>query len=251
MNKMDAQPGKIEEKQGFPWRWAIAIPILAAIFAAWFLLPVQMWLNAFTHWVNGLGAWGYPIFGLAYIIGTLTLEPGSILTVTAGVAFGGWAFPLVVVSATIGASLSFLVGRYVAREQVKAQVEKRPRFRAVDKAVSEDGWKIVALLRLSPLIPFNLQNYFFGITDVGFWHYLLATFFGIMPGTALYIYLGALGHAAAKGGTSAGGHPLKWVFLGVGLIATAVVAILISKKAKIRLDEIEDEHERQTMNAER
>jgi uncharacterized membrane protein YdjX (TVP38/TMEM64 family) len=115
-------------------------------------------------------------------------------------------------------------------------IEQRPRFKAVDQAVTENGWKVVMLLRLSPVVPFNLQNYFFGVTDIKFWHYVAATFVGIMPGTALYVYLGAIG--AAAGGAGSQGGAFKWTFFGVGLLATIVVTVLITRKAKARLDEL-------------
>jgi uncharacterized membrane protein YdjX (TVP38/TMEM64 family) len=103
------------------------------------------------------------------------------------------------------------------------------KFAAVDNAVTEEGWKIVVLLRLSPLVPFNVQNYLFGITDIPFPHYFAATCVGIIPGTVLFVYLGALGN------TSAG--RLEWVFFGVGLLATVTVAVLVTRKAKERLAE--------------
>jgi len=111
--------------------------------------------------------------------------------------------------------------------------ESKPRIKAVDQAVTEDGWKVVMLLRLSPMVPFNLQNYFFGVTDIKFWHYVAATFVGIMPGTAIYVYLGAIGAVAGSGSQ---GGALKWTFFGIGLIATVVVTVLITRKAKARLD---------------
>jgi membrane protein DedA with SNARE-associated domain len=85
------------------------------------------------------------------------------------------------IGATLGSSLAFLIARYLLRERIKRALHKRPKFKAVDEAVSEDGWRIVLLLRLSPLVPFNLQNYFFGITEIKFWQYMVATFVGIIP----------------------------------------------------------------------
>ena len=99
-------------------------------------------------------------------------------------------------------------------------------MRVVDRAIEEEGWKIVVLLRLNPLIPFNLQNYFFGATKIGFLPYLAATFFGIMPGGAAYIYLGALGKVAAVGGGT-----LKTALLGLGLAATVILVVIIARKA--------------------
>src|SRR5207248_10295897 len=100
---------------------------------------------------------------------------------------------------------------------------------ALDRAGAEEGWKIVGLLRLSPLVPFKLKSYAFGATGIPFMHFVAATFFGIITGTALYIYLGVLGAAAGEAG------PLKWVFFALGLVATIAVTALIARKAKQKL----------------
>ena len=217
--------------KGFPWKWVILAAILLAIMAAWFLLPVDEWIKQLRGWVDGLGPWGYVIYGLIYIGATIVLAPGAPLTIAAGLIFGGWGIPLVIVSATIGACLAFLIARHLARDRVKKAIYSRPKFKAVSDVVGEDGWKIVGLMRLSPAVPFNLQNYFFGVTDVKFWHYALATFFGIMPGSALYTYLGVIGGEAGGGSSST----LKWVFLGAGLVATIIVTVFVSKKANEKL----------------
>lgn len=218
-------------RQGPAWRrWALAVAALLALFGLWFVLPVEAWLAALRDWVDGLGPLGWLVFGAVYALATVALVPGSLLTLAAGVAFGLWAFPLIVVAATVGASLAFLAGRYLARERVQRAIAGRPRFKAVDRAVKEDGWQIVALVRLSPVIPFNLQNWFFGTTSVDFWHYLLATFFGIMPGTLLYVWIGSFG--AMAGGGSSSASTLKYIFFGVGLLATGVVTWMVTRKAK-------------------
>ena len=225
-----------EKNSHIPWLWIGLSLVLVVLMGAWFLLPVSEWLKSFNQWIESLGVWGYVIFAAVYIIATVLLAPGSPLTIAAGLAFSGWAFPLIVVAATIGAGLAFLVARHLARARVQRMIEQRPRFKAVDQAVTENGWKVVMLLRLSPVVPFNLQNYFFGVTDIKFWHYVAATFVGIMPGTALYVYLGAIGAAAGGGGFQGGAF--KWTFFGVGLLATIVVTVLITRKAKARLDEL-------------
>ncbi|MEO5733905.1 MAG: TVP38/TMEM64 family protein [Rubrivivax sp.] len=217
-----------------PWQWALGAAVLAALIAGWFLLPIQDWADAFQSWIEGLGPWGWVIFACIYIVSTVLLLPVSVLTIVAGLAFGlPIGFPLVVVSATVGATLAFLVARYLAQEKVESLVSKRPKFKAIKSAVSEGGWKVVALLRLSPVLPFNLQNYFYGITDIKLWQYVPATFVGIMPGTLLYVYLGAAGKAASGDG----GGALKWTFFGIGLLATVVVAVFVTKKAKAKLKE--------------
>ena len=215
-----------------PWTWIVLALAIVALFAGWFLLPVQDWLKSFNGWVEGQGVWGYAIFALVYILATVVLAPGAPLTIAAGLAFGLWAFPLVVAAATVGASLAFLIARYLAGDKVRGVIEKRPNLKAAEKAISEEGWKVVGLMRLSPAVPFNLQNYFFGVTEIPFWHYAAATFVGIMPGSLLYVYLGAAGKAATGAG---GGGALRWVFLGVGLLATVAVTVFVTKKAKAKL----------------
>jgi uncharacterized membrane protein YdjX (TVP38/TMEM64 family) len=229
------------QKREIPWLWVGFAVLLIALTAAWFVLPVSDWLKSFNQWVASLGALGYVIFAAVYVVGTVVLAPGSPLSIAAGLVFSSWGLPLVIVAATIGAGLAFLVARYIARERVARMTEHRPKFKAVDRAVTEEGWKVVLLLRLNPVVPFNLQNYFFGLTDIKFWHYLTATFVGIIPGAALYVYLGAIGAAA---GTGDSGSVLKWVFFGVGLLATVVVTVLIARKAKAKLDALGVEEER-------
>ena len=179
------------KSSGFsPWHWALGAVVVAALVAGWFLLPIEAWSDTFQAWIKGLGPWGWLIFAAVYIVGTVLLVPGSVLTIAAGLAFGlAIGFPLVVVSATIGATLAFLVARYLAHDKVESLMQKRPKFKAIQSAVSEGGWKVVALLRLSPVLPFNLTNYLYGITDLKLREYVAATFVGIMPGTLLSVYV--------------------------------------------------------------
>ncbi|MEM9303271.1 MAG: TVP38/TMEM64 family protein [Pseudomonadota bacterium] len=219
------------------WKWVIAGLFVAAVAGLWILAPVDEWIRNFNAWLAEVGPLGWIVYGVVYIVACVALLPGSALTLAAGLAFGLAAFPLVVVSATLGAWAAFLVGRYLARDAVSKRFADSERFRAVDEAVAQEGWKIVGLMRLSPLVPFNLQNYLFGLTDVKFWHYAWATFFGIMPGTLLYVYFGAAGRAALNeaAGAADSSSPLRWVFLVVGLIATLAVTVIVTRAAKQRL----------------
>jgi uncharacterized membrane protein YdjX (TVP38/TMEM64 family) len=216
------------------WKGLAAIAAVGALVAAWWFLPVASWIETFRVWVAEQGIWGHVIFAAVYAAATVALAPGALLTLAAGLAFGLQGFPTVIIGATIGAALAFLVGRYFARAWVERQIEKSRIFLAIDKAVAEDGWKIVGLMRLSPLVPFNLQNYFFGVTKVGFWPYLITTFFGIMPGALLYVWIGSLGAVA---GASSGDEAslYKNIAYVVGLAATALVTIIVSRKARQKL----------------
>ena len=163
-------------------KMAVVLAIVAALIAVWAFLPIGAWIEMLRIWVRTQGLFGHVVFALVYALAAVALAPGSALTLAAGFAFGLAGFPTVLAGATVGAGLSFLVGRHLARGWVEQQTAASPTFRAIDKAIESEGWKIVGLMRLSPLVPFNLQNYFFGVTKLGFWPYLVTTFFGIMPG---------------------------------------------------------------------
>ena len=216
-------------------RLVVLILIVIALFLAMRFLPVQQWLRSFSDWVGEMGAAGIFIFIVVYALATVLMAPGSILTIGAGFAFGLWkGFLAVSAGATLGASLAFLVARFIAREKIEAIAQRNEKFRNLDRAIGEQGAKLIFLLRLSPVIPFNLSNYFYGLTGVRFWPYVLASWIGMMPGTFLYVYIGTAGKAAVA--AAAGGEAVKhgwqyWTFLGVGLAATVIVTIWVTKIA--------------------
>jgi uncharacterized membrane protein YdjX (TVP38/TMEM64 family) len=204
----------------------ITLSILSAV------LPVKHWVLEFIGWVKQLGAAGVAFFIVAYAIATVLFLPGWIFTVSAGLIYGIIGGTVVALTgAVIGSSLAFFIARYLLRKNIEQMTKNNPRFAAIDQAIGRNGWKIVGLLRLSPLIPFNLSNYFYGITAISFESYLVVSAVGMIPGTLLYAYLGAIGHVGLSGGPA---HHSKWqyVFLGVGLVATIVVTILVSRIAK-------------------
>jgi uncharacterized membrane protein YdjX (TVP38/TMEM64 family) len=216
-------------------KWITLAVVVLSLFAAARLLPVDQWLKAFNEWVSHLGPWSIVIFIGAYVLATILLIPGSILTVGAGLVFGlGWGLFAVSIGSTLGAALAFLIARFVAREKIEAMAKENENFRRIDKAIGAQGAKLILLLRLSPLIPFNLSNYFYGLTAVKFWPYVLASWIGMLPGTLLYVYLGTAGKAGLQvaTGADAGRSPLEWTFLGMGLAATIVVTISVTKIAR-------------------
>jgi uncharacterized membrane protein YdjX (TVP38/TMEM64 family) len=134
------------------------------------------------------------------------------------------------VAATLGATLAFLIGRYFARQWVAARLANYPKFKAVDEAAAREGWKIVALTRLSPVFPFNLLNYAFGLTNVGVRDYVLASWAGTLPGTILYVYLGSLAgdlSRVATGGTQR--SAAEWALYAIGLLATIAVTVYVTR----------------------
>lgn len=218
-----------------PWTWIGLAIIVAALLLAGRLLPFDAWLKQFSAWVADFGPAGVVLYALAYAAAAVLFFPGSVLTIGAGFVFGIlWGTLAVSLGSTLGAAFAFLIGRYVARDRVSALARKNERFAAIDDAIGKQGWKIVLLLRLSPLVPFNLSNYLYGLTAVPFWPYLVASWVGMLPGTVLYVYLGVVGRAGLEvaAGQRVTHNWLQTVFLAVGLVATIIVTWFISRIAR-------------------
>ncbi|MBO1055790.1 MAG: TVP38/TMEM64 family protein [Dolichospermum sp. JUN01] len=200
---------------------------------------LQEFLQNALQWINSLGAIGGIVFIGIYIIATLAFLPAALLTLGAGVIFGViWGSIYVFIGATLGAIAAFLGGRYLAQGWVKEKISSYKKFAIIDKAVSKEGLKIVLLVRLSPLFPFNLLNYAFGITSVSFQDYLIGSV-GMIPGTIMYVYFGSLvGDIALIGSKNQPGNIiLHWVIQIMGLIATIAVTVYVTKIAKKALED--------------
>jgi uncharacterized membrane protein YdjX (TVP38/TMEM64 family) len=191
------------------------------------------YIPQFAAWVESHGVWGPVVFILGYSTAVVAFVPASLLTLAAGAIFGIVEGTIVVfVAATLGSAAAFLISRYVARSAVERRIAANPRFAAIDRAVGAQGFKMVALLRLSPVFPFNVLNYGLGLTKVRFADYLLASF-AMLPATLLFVYYGKLAGdvAALAGGAAVRKDAAYYVLLGVGLVATAVVTTLVTRVA--------------------
>lgn len=200
--------------------------------------PQAILRNA-LQWINSIGAVGALAFIALYIIATVAFLPGSILTLGAGVVFGVVLGSLYVfVGATLGATAAFLVGRYLARGWVARKIADNKKFAAIDQAVGKEGLKIVLLTRLSPIFPFNLLNYAFGITGVSLQDYFIGSL-GMIPGTIMYVYIGSLAGNLAMIGTEAQptNPTLQWAIRLIGFIATFAVTIYVTRIARKALEE--------------
>jgi uncharacterized membrane protein YdjX (TVP38/TMEM64 family) len=214
----------------FRWKWVAYAFVAVALVLAVKYLHVQDLLKQALDWIGKLGPWGPVIFIAIYVVATVFFIPGSVLTLGAGAVFGVVLGSICVsIAATLGATAAFLVGRYLARDAIARKIEKNEKFAAIDRAVADEGWKIVFLTRLSPVFPFTLLNYAFGLTHVKLSHYVLASWIGMMPGTVMYVYLGSLVNVGA-------GHRQRttgeWALYGVGLLATIVVTVFVTRLAK-------------------
>ncbi len=181
-------------------------------------------------WVEGPGAVGIALFIAAYVLATIFLVPTWIFTIVAGAAFGvAWGLGLVIACAVSGATAAFLLARHGFRARLTHSIVKRPLLDAIDQALRDKGWPVVALLRLSP-IPFGIQNYLFGLSGVRIAHFIPATAVGIVPVTTLYLFVGASGREALQSGS-----PAKWAMLAVGIVATVLASWIVGRAARARL----------------
>jgi uncharacterized membrane protein YdjX (TVP38/TMEM64 family) len=191
------------------------------------------------EWVQGLGLWGPVVFMLAYIVATVLMFPGAILTLGAGFIFGlVQGVIMISIASTLGATLAFFISRYFARDWVAKRIEGSPKFHALDQAVGKEGWKIVLLVRLSPIIPFNLLNYAFGLTRVSLRHYFFPTWLGMLPATVFYVYIGSLAGSLATLGEP-GRTPLEWAYYGAGFIIALAAVIYLTRLGRRVLREKE------------
>jgi uncharacterized membrane protein YdjX (TVP38/TMEM64 family) len=190
-------------------------------------------------WISSLGAVAPVVFIAAYVAACVLFIPGSIMTIGAGVLFGVVRGSIYVsIGATAGATAAFLIGRYFARDWVARKLAGNATFNAIDAAVGREGWKIVGLTRLSPVFPFNLLNYAYGLTSVSLRDYLLASWIGMLPGVVMYTYIGSLIGDLTRIGAAFTTRPAGyWILNVVGLAATVGVALYAARIARRALEE--------------
>jgi len=225
-------------KKAGPWlKLALAVVAAVILLAAARYFHVQDILKKSLGWVAGLGSLGPILFIGIYILACVLFIPGSILTLGAGFVFGVVKGSVTVsIAATLGATCAFLVGRYLARNWVTTMIEGNPKFEALDEAVAKEGWKIVGLVRLSPVFPFNLLNYAFGLTKVRLRHYFFASWIGMLPGTVVYVYIGSLASDLATLGEGGRRTAAEWALYILGLVATVTVTVYVTRLARKALE---------------
>ena len=214
---------------------AIAALAVAFVVAGRYL---GRYIPLFAERIEALGAWGPLVFIVGYAVATVAFIPGSILTLAGGALFGVVNGTLYVfIGATIGETMAFLISRYVARARVERRVAANPKFAALDRAIGAEGRKVVFLLRLSPIFPFNLLNYALGLTQVRLIDYIIASI-GILPGTILYVYYGKVAGdlAALAGGVGSARGKVYYFVLGLGLLATIAVTTVVARISRRALN---------------
>ncbi len=228
-----------------PWGIPIVLLVVGGVLFWRFGSESRSALAAALTWAGHLGWVGGILFIAIYALATVLLLPASLLTLGAGAIYGVFLGTFyVIIGATIGANLAFLIGRYLAQERVNQMMSGIPAFRAISHAIGQGGWKVAALIRLSPAFPFNLLNYALGLTSLSFGDNLIGTA-GIIPGTLMYVYLGSLAGELAMAGTSPAPDPhtqqLQWILRILGLIATIGVTVYVTRLARQALQEVQQE----------
>ena len=221
-------------------RWILVAAAAIAVLFAVSRLPLKDWTADLLAWIETLGPAGAVILVIVYVLACVLLIPGSLITLGAGFLFGlAQGYLVVAIGSVLGATVAFLIGRTAARDWIQGRVSGNPKFQAVDEAVGERGFYIVFLTRLSPLFPFTLLNYFYGITAVRLRDYVLASWIGMIPGTLMYVYLGSIVKNLTEllaGGASGGSGTT--VLFWIGLVATVAVAVLVTRIARRALEDV-------------
>ena len=194
-------------------------------------------VSVLRGWAETRGAGGMVGFGAAYVLLALLFVPGAVLTMAAGAVYGvGWGLVVVAVATTVADAAAFLLGRHVARGAVLRLMNRYPRFRVVDRAVSRGGWRIVALVRLNPTLPYSASNYLFGVTGVPFPTFLASSAVFTLPGAWAYLYAGFLGFETLGGETRT---TAEWGVLLFGLAVTVAAVAYVTVLARRALDEMD------------
>lgn len=233
----ETEAGAHTSRRAFLWLGGGLALVALLVFGRQLGDVVEQSVPQLRAWLEALGIWGPVLFILIYSCAAVAGIPGSALTILSGTLFGLGAGTLIAwLGASSGALCAFLVARYIARERVEARLADNPRMEAIDRAVGEQGLRIVFLLRLSPVFPFVVLNYLLGLTRVRFAHYNLASL-GMLPGTFLYVYLGYVGGEAANAVAGSTPSVALWAGRIIGLLAALAVTVVVARIARRALSD--------------
>ena len=200
-------------------------------------VPLDAVVGTLRAWVEAGGPIRMVGFGAAYVVLALLFVPGAALTMVAGAVLGvGWGIVVVAIATSVADAAAFLLGRYVARGAALRLMDRYPRFRIVDRTISRGGWRIVALIRLNPTIPYSASNYLFGVTGVSFFPFLISSGIFTLPGAFAYLYLGYVG-AETMGGSSR--SLVEWALLLLGLVVTLIAIAYVTVLTRRELAKLE------------
>jgi uncharacterized membrane protein YdjX (TVP38/TMEM64 family) len=219
-------------------RVGAVVAIASASSVAAVFVPAAPWTADLFGWLREAGLLGVLVYAAVFTVAAICLVPGSIMTVGAGVAYGlVWGTIVASTASALAATAAFLVARTIARRRVARWARSDARLAALDAAIADHGLKLVILVRLSPLVPFNVLNYALGVTRVRLRDYALGSFLGMLPVTVLYVYVGSLaGQLASLARGTAPGGPLRHTVSAIGLVATIAATVYVTRLARHALD---------------
>ena len=217
----------------------MGVAIVAAAFILWGARRSAPHLLAFLAGARGLGGWAPLVFILTQAAGVVAFIPGTVFTLVGGAVFGFLRGVLYAFAGSaLGSTAAFLIGRYIARDAIERRLMGMPRFQSVDRAVAADAVRIVFLLRLSPIMPFNVLNYALGLTATRLRHFLVALS-GTLPGTIVYAYAGkVMGELAVAGPAEVPKNAAYYIVLVAGLVATVAATFVVTRAARRALSEV-------------
>ncbi len=222
-------------------KFALLALLLLSVSLGWLVVnyPVTEWLVSYAGWARANLVYSIPLFVLVYVTVTVLMAPGWILTVLGGYLYG-WLLGTAVVSlaSLAGAVAAFLAARTLVRDWVAERAQGFPRFAALDKAIKRHGFEVVFLTRVSVVFPYNLLNYLYGITRIDLGRYVLATWLGMIPVIAMYVFAGATADdilALARGETETGNTGIVLSVLAV--VAVILLVVILTRTATRILEE--------------
>jgi uncharacterized membrane protein YdjX (TVP38/TMEM64 family) len=215
----------------------IVVGVALAALAA-YGLPLGQWITDLAQGARETGPLGVGLFFVAYVVSTVAGLPGSVLTLALGFAYGPfWGLAIASPASVTGAICALLLGRTLLRDWAAKKAGGSARARAIEAAVAREGFKLVLLLRLSPIVPFNLLNYVLSLTSVRLGTYVIGSAVGMLPGTALYVYLGSLAPSAAElSSVAQDGGAARTTLYVIGLLATVAVVVVGTRAARRALE---------------
>ena len=238
---MTAEQGRNDRRYTWPLILAAIIALAGLTALSTQPLLLEAWLPRLRTWIESQGNLGTLAFGFTFVISVLLFIPGALLTVLAGAIFGPvWGTVIVSIASSVADGIAFLIGRYYARGAVEKLARRYRRFRILDIAITEAGWPVVALLRLSPTVPYSASNYLYGLTGIPFFPYWITTWAFTLPGTIAYVYLGYAGSEAFVKTTRTA---MEWYLLYLGLAATLGATIYLAvfaRRALLKIEHTED-----------
>ena len=192
--------------------------LLAWRLGAFDLLTVDN-IDRLDAWFDGLGIWAPVVFILLWVVAAVFFLPGLPISIAGGLIFGAlWGTVYTTIGANLGAAAAFLIGRYAARDMVERQIEGNAALGRIDEGVKRHGWRMLMITRLVPVFPFNIQNYVYGLTDIGFGTYVLVSLVCMVPGTIAYNF--------AAGSVRTGNLGTTLWYLGIAAVFFVLLSLL-------------------------